>query len=241
MWLVTINWGEEFSFFASFTDFSSFKSLLRLSGWLGAGVLFIHGSFRTDYGESKNVLINLFATAGVALLFFINFPSMPNFLYFPPFFSILAGYSLYQLLTWRSGFFLYFPIIFVFVFLCFNLYSPFKPKQLEKWKKEKRERLIEYVVSVTEPEDFVYDGNFDFNIFRKDLDYLWYGVEDTIPAYVNTADYYYNVYDLIEKKKPKVISDAGIDLSDPRIAGAYEPANHPDAAESGYKIYVRRE
>lgn len=87
--------------------------------------------------------------------------------------------------------------------------------------------LVDYVLSVTEPGDHVYDGNVTFNLFRKDIDYFWYSVRPGKPYGALTtyqrqiADYHYDVYESIDRFKPKVIGPFYIDTDDPRIKADY--------------------
>ena len=85
---------------------------------------------------------------------------------------------------------------------------------------------FEYVHAVTEPGDYVYDGRLEFNLFRKDPDFFYSEVEPH-RGFIKTMErlrgYHFDAYALIERYKPKVISDVGIDVEDPRIAEFYEP------------------
>ncbi len=90
--------------------------------------------------------------------------------------------------------------------------------------------LVDYVLSVTQPDDHVYDGNVTFNLFRKDIDYFWYSVRPDRPGIPYGAlttyqqqitDYHYDVYESIERFKPKVIGPFYIDADDLRIKADY--------------------
>ena len=86
-------------------------------------------------------------------------------------------------------------------------------KQMEQLQK------INYVLSITDKKDKVYDGDIIFNLFRDDIDYFWFcsGPGDCIDQYNEITDYKYDVYDLILKYKPKIISSYNINLEDERI------------------------
>jgi hypothetical protein len=77
---------------------------------------------------------------------------------------------------------------------------------------------IDYVLKNSKNSDYVYDGNIDFNIFRKDVHYFWYRLKKNADfnAYNKiTGNRFsdYNIYDLILKKKPKIISDFQFQLN----------------------------
>ncbi len=84
---------------------------------------------------------------------------------------------------------------------------------------------IQYVLDLTTKDDYVYDGNIRFNVFRNDVDFIWYMAGPPYKARETLAsllDYRYNIYESIERFQPKVISDFGIEnMDDPRIANHY--------------------
>jgi len=87
---------------------------------------------------------------------------------------------------------------------------------------------ISYVLSITKPGDYVYDGNTSFNIFRKDLDFFWFSVDqgDALTTYAKMTGYEYSIYELIDRFKPKVISNYFIaDMADQRIAAHYKQSS----------------
>ncbi len=91
---------------------------------------------------------------------------------------------------------------------------------------------IQYVLDLTGPDDYVYDGNILFNLFRRDVDFIWFMAGEPYKAAETLAilrDYDYNVYRAIAMYKPKVISSFGIDnMNDPRIAEHYTPSPEYD-------------
>lgn len=84
---------------------------------------------------------------------------------------------------------------------------------------------IQYVLDLTNENDYVYDGNIMFNLFRRDVDFIWFMAGEPYKAAETLAilkDYDYNVYRAIATYQPKVISSFGIDnMNDPRIAEHY--------------------
>ena len=98
---------------------------------------------------------------------------------------------------------------------------------------------IDYVLSVTNKNDRVYDGDAQFNIFRKDLDFFWFSIcnrnwrtlhlkEGEKPqnlglgTFQTIEDHPYNIYELINSKTPLVISNYCIDnMEDERIREDY--------------------
>ena len=84
---------------------------------------------------------------------------------------------------------------------------------------------VERVLALTEPGDYVYDGNVTFNLFRRDIGFVWWMTGEpykAIQTLEELRDYDYDVYELIAEYQPKIISDFGIpDMSRPVIADYY--------------------
>ncbi|OQW37491.1 MAG: hypothetical protein A4E19_12465 [Nitrospira sp. SG-bin1] len=97
---------------------------------------------------------------------------------------------------------------------------------------------INYVLKNTIPTDIIYDGDIQYNLFRRDLDYFWYSVGpgQSLDKYKKLKNYNYNIYGLIEKYQPKIISDYAIDdMSRPVIRDHYrKDLNFPS-------LYIRRD
>ena len=87
--------------------------------------------------------------------------------------------------------------------------------------------LVDHVLSITSPDDYVYDGNVTFNLFRKDIDFFWFSVRPGFPYGALTSyqeqidDYHYDIYESIECFEPKVIGPFYIDPENPVIADHY--------------------
>lgn len=83
---------------------------------------------------------------------------------------------------------------------------------------------IGYVLDTVGPNETVYDGNALFNVFRDDVDYFWYSVNDHegLETYRSLRGYHYDIYARIDRFKPKIISMHEIDQpDDPRIQNHY--------------------
>lgn len=123
-------------------------------------------------------------------------------------------------------------------------------KRQNDWQME----LIDYVYNQTSEKDCVYDGNIMFNLFRNDLDFFWFSVGggNGLDKYRRLKGYDYDVYSLIDKFKPKLISDYGIgNLHHPVIRDHYiqsdrykdlyvridEPGNEPGSDSDNTAIY----
>jgi hypothetical protein len=102
-------------------------------------------------------------------------------------------------------------VVFVpFIILTVMIFIPNRP-QVEK---------IEYVLEHTKKTDLIYDGDIQFNLFRKDLHYFWYGLKKgkefaTYKKITGNSNKYagYDIYRLIREKKPKFISTIRIKIT----------------------------
>ena len=160
--------------------------------WVVLGILVVTMLHRTQYAQYYLPLLPLIALIAARGWKFINELHPP-----------LAGLLL----------------VVVFISASANymqaiLYQP------NRWQLER----IAYVKDMTVPSDYVYDGNTQFNIFRKDLDYFWFGIGkgERLDKYRMLTGYKYDIYQLIDTFRPKVISDYAItDLEHPAIRDHY--------------------
>ena len=92
---------------------------------------------------------------------------------------------------------------------------------------QSQKRKIHYVLENTFDSDYVYDGDIQFNVFRRDLHYFWYSIGNQgLKTYNKIAHGKYADYDacrLIKSKKPKFISDFQLDLERCDLAKVYKP------------------
>ena len=95
-----------------------------------------------------------------------------------------------------------------------------------------QQRKIQYVLEVTEPGDFVYDGRIQFNLFRKDIDYFWFSLRPNagaLAAYRMLRGYDYDPYERIRALEPMVVSGFLLDTGDPAVASSYvRSSRYPD-------------
>lgn len=127
-----------------------------------------------------------------------------------PFISILAAFGFTSIIKQRKSQLIRHGAIFLIAIppLCTNyirrmIFSPVS-EQIEK---------INYVLSKTDRNDYVLDSEIGFkgfNLFRKDIDFFWLGVLSILPTYNKIKPYKYNVFKLIQEKKPAAIGKLSI-------------------------------
>lgn len=138
-----------------------------------------------------------------------------------PLMGIIAAYSVYRVSSYKPVRLILIlaaislPIIHMYDREYYKIHNITQKDQIDK---------IEYVLSITNEDDLVYDGNRFFNLFRDDIDYFWFslGFNKCMDTYNMISSYHYNVYELIDSKKPRVISTHDIQrLDDRRIIEHY--------------------
>ncbi len=171
--------------------------------------------------SSKRILQSTLQVISFGLLVSIFILQKPHQQYFMPVIPLVAILSAHTIHTSFEGSSrrLLLVLFLAVVLPCYSLFAPVgslnNTEQLEK---------IDFVLSITRPNDYVYDGNALFNVFRKDIDFFWYSVDknDGLATYKSMSDYQYNIYESISTLKPKVISNYFIDnINDPRIVNSY--------------------
>jgi hypothetical protein len=150
-----------------------------------------------------------------------------------PLIAIIASYALYSSFNSRLIRFIvligavYFPVSYMHNYALFNMDKARQHEQLDK---------IEYVLSITDKDDKVYDGDVMFNVFRDDIDFFWFCFEkpSCLDAYKKVAAYQYSLYDSVAAQNPKVISNFRMhSINDIRIRNKYKVSDgYPD-------LYIR--
>ncbi len=171
----------------------------------------------SSYKNKKTALLYLSFIVVFILSILIFKPSKLNQHYtiIAPFVAVMAAYGLnfiFQKEKRATQIIIVFLAIFPLVFLPI---VQFKASNLEQIKR------IKYVMNKTSEDDFVFDGSNYFNLFRNDIDYFWSSLRFAVPTMKRLTGYEYDVYESIDKVKPKIIYKSNLKLSDPRIKDNY--------------------
>ncbi len=171
--------------------------------------------------KKERAQLELAAIAAGLLFFAVAWRSQAYWYYLSsmPLIAIVAGWGMVQLFRTNR----------VAIALCLVIASitPLAMKTTHLYWSNQSEQLarVNYVKQITRPQDYVYDGNNKFNLFRKDVDYFWYSVAPgmQMDKYRSLKPYDYDIYTIVEKYKPRVISDFAIrNMNDPRIVDHYQ-------------------
>jgi len=165
----------------------------------------------------------------VGTLVFIIATKKPHQQYFIPLMPLIAILSAHAIQSFfRQNKKAIAAVLFLAVFYPFLVFA----NGAFELSNEGQLQKINYVLSVTKPSDYVYDGDILFNVFRKDIDFFWYSLDrqDGLETYQRLRPYHYDIYELIDRYHPQVISTYYIqNLADPRIQNFYQrSANYPD-------------
>lgn len=149
-----------------------------------------------------------------------------------PLMAMIAGNAVYSVF---SGDRLKMSIIvFALAINPFMGYSFALAKALIKGVNTDQHKKISYVLNMTNPEDYVYDGKSFFNVFRQDVDFFWFEARmhheksDLIPIYESLTGQTYDLYRAIDHYKPKIISTYYLDINHPCIVDHYMPSPEYD-------------
>lgn len=92
--------------------------------------------------------------------------------------------------------------------------------------------MIRYVLNRTASNERVYDGDNRYNLYRPDLHYFWYNLKplrglDSYNRVSGNRFSSYDIYKLIETKKPIFIWDVSVNMHDPCIMQMYRSTPFP--------------
>jgi hypothetical protein len=88
---------------------------------------------------------------------------------------------------------------------------------------------IQFVLDNTKQNDLVYDGDIQFNIYRKDVHYFWYSFASGFEAYneITNGKYKdYNICQIIKEKKPVIISHEAVKDADCAVLKNYDQTTY---------------
>ena len=178
--------------------------------------LFFYGLVRARQ-EKKQILLFFSFIALFILLALVPTPFKLNQYYtvIAPLAAMVAAFGLQYIIDKNkkiAAIILILLMVFPVVFLVAGQIKASNTEQLAR---------VNYVLDNTVPGDKVFDGATYFNLFRDDINYLWFGLRYTVPTMKKLNGYKYDVYESIEKEKPKIIFKSNLKLSDPRIKDNY--------------------
>lgn len=142
-----------------------------------------------------------------------------------PLIGIIASYPIYTLFRKR---WVRLVILISALYIPMSIMHNHNFFKMEQNRQAKQIDRINYVLSITDENDKVYDREIVFNVFRDDIDYFWF-CANCLVAFNNIKGYQLDIYDSIERHKPKVIAKNLINYNDRRIKPYYEISDkYPD-------------
>ena len=166
----------------------------------------------------------------VAAIFIVKFSFAQYYAPAIPLMALIAGYALYQVLEGHLA-----KILLLLLTLSaspFISYSYTIAKMIIKKTKNEQHEKINYVLSITNPNDYVYDGKSFFNVFRHDIDYFWFEARMNheksalAPLLEKLINHTYDLYGAIDRFKPKIISTYYINRNHPIIKQSYRQSDN---------------
>jgi hypothetical protein len=161
--------------------------------------------------------IGVFSLGLLLSVFLVRHPYPQYLMLACPLIAMIAASAIYAIFKNSKA------LLFVLLIVSIGSQVPWLA-QLARNSNGDQLKKVAYVMSITSKDDFVYDGEILFNIFRKDVDFFWFNVGPwhALETFKTMTDYNYNIYEIIDRVKPGVISDYHIDnMEDPRIKMHY--------------------
>ncbi len=174
-----------------------------------AGFAFI---FWDRHAAIEMKIVAFLAAVAFGSVFLVRVPYPQYFLMCLPLLSVCAGWMLWRIFqAVRLNNIL--RVVTVAVIISFPTVSMLR--DVIKNTNEVQLSKISYVIESTAKNDQIYDGNIEFNLFRQDVHYFWYGVGkdgglETFNRFISSKYADYDVCNLILTKKPTFISDYAI-------------------------------
>ncbi len=226
----TYNWLLNMKFMYTFSPSTAFATIfftsLLLACFYVVGLVFFS---RT----APQIRLAVVSVALLGSVFLIKAPFNQYFMPAMPFMAIVSANAIAQL-CYRISLRSKWIVLAVFAGLVIQCWAVFNVRDAQGNMEQLA--LVDYVLSVTEPDDYVYDGDVTFNVFRKDLDFFWFSTRQNqkYPGALMTyqqkiADYPYDINQLIIDHKPKVIWPYGIkNMDTPYIRDNYTQSKEVD-------------
>jgi hypothetical protein len=214
-WTINMHFNDHFNTFCNLRD-------IYLDNDLACIFYFIGLTICRDLLKKEIFFLSVLMLVSV---FFVRAPYQQYYLMFFPLMAVFAGASIVNSLVSEKA------VIFLVVILSFISFY-WHGNEILKDNNRLQLKKVEYVLANTTSADYVYDGKTVFNLFRKDIDYFWFSNHPSIgglATYQKLRPYDYDIYGLIAKYRPKVISVYYINnLKHEIISSNYHPSEEFD-------------
>jgi len=199
---LTFNWLLNMKFLHHFTAFNALGEIALTNTLLC--IFYLWGLLKFSKKPQPN-RIGWMSLALLGSVFLVRAPYKQYFMIVIPLMAIIVANAVVELFAKRTKWLVAVLMLSTLppALFLLNRLKENNAAQIEK---------INYVLSITGPEDFVYDGKVAFNLFRRDIDFFWFSVRPNraLETYQTMTEYNYDIYELIEKFRPKIISDCKI-------------------------------
>lgn len=212
-WIINMKYLDQFSPFG-YLEIAFRENTLLWCFWLLGFILFAK---TPNQKRIRTLSLGLFI-----FVFFVRSPYKQYLMMAMPLIAILSAHAINSIFRKNTKIFIAVLIVSII------LPSYVLLRQAGKASNRKQLEKINYVLSVTDRKDYVYDGDNLFNVFRKDIDFFWRSVRPKyhLATYKTITQYDYDIYELIDKHKPRIISNYYIsNMEDRRISRHYEQSD----------------
>ncbi|MEE9543045.1 MAG: glycosyltransferase family 39 protein [Thermodesulfobacteriota bacterium] len=199
-WIITMDMpGNSFLPFENIFKTFRRNSLLWIFYFPGLWLI-----LRSKTRDANRIRLVVLSAGLLSIIFIARYPNPHYFMQSIPLISILAAFAI-------TTFFGANPKrLLIIVIIGFSIPALALAKRPLKKPIIKQIENINYVLSITDKTDYIYDPNSVFNFFREDPDFFWYlmGFGTYLSNTLTMKDY--NGFDMcesIEKTRPKIVAD----------------------------------
>lgn len=219
-WTINMNFEGSFSVLRTIADSFIYNHFIWVFYFIGVWTFF-------QKGQYELVILSLILLSST---FIAKTPYRQYFMPFVPLMSIISASAINNLHKDK-----YFKIIVSWIVIIACSYYGYI---LLKYPNKPQIAKVKWVLQNSDRSDLIYDGDIQFNLFRKDLDFFWYSTNPQkggLITFQRLKKYHYNIYELIDKYQPKIISSAFIDVNVPSIQNNYNRSKeYPDLLIRSY-------
>jgi hypothetical protein len=189
-------------------------------------IAFILLKRKTSEALRAIAFIGLFLLASVLL---VKTPHRQYFMFAIALLCIASAYLIEQVVA-RFRLRVVHTLVLVIVVL-FQPLQSFAPQSIRSGLRDSQLARVEFVLDNSASSDLVYDGNIQFNLYRPDLHYFWFSVQekrglDTYNLVTNNGYGDYDGCQLIKSKRPRLISDFALDFTACGLRALYDETKY---------------
>jgi len=162
-----LNWILNMKFLGRFAPFNG---LLMLSERSTVLCIFYLVGLIFFMKKSNQIRLGVFSFGLLLSVFLVRTPWPQYFMLAIPLIAITSAHAIHSVFKNNKA------LLFAFLIFSIGFQLPWLAQGARNSNGEQLKK-IQYVLSITRTNDFVYDGDMQFNVYRKDIDFFWYSID----------------------------------------------------------------